>query len=132
MAASCAIPGWYAPVEICGRSYIDGATASNTSLDLLRPLVEEGSIDEVYVLAPMASEDPDRPRSPMARVERVMRRAVTRSIQAEAERLRSAGARVVVLSPGPHDLAAMGAPGSAPTCCGPPSSPRRQRSGRRD
>ena len=51
VCASCAIPAWYAPVRIGGRTYIDGGTASNASVDLVPP----GVYDEVYVLAPMAA-----------------------------------------------------------------------------
>ena len=35
VTASCAIPGWYAPVLIDGRRYVDGGTLSATSADLL-------------------------------------------------------------------------------------------------
>ena len=55
--ASCAIPGWYAPVSIDGRRYVDGGAWSSTNVDLLAGL----GLDEVYVLAPMASFDLDRP-----------------------------------------------------------------------
>ena len=108
VAASCAIPAWYSPVPIGDRSYIDGGTASNASADLVEPLVANGSIDEVFILAPMASVEPDRPRSPVVRLERAIRRVVTRGIQQDAARLRAAGARVVVLTPGPYDLDVMG------------------------
>ena len=50
VAASCAIPGWYAPVLVDGRRYVDGGTLSATSADL----VARDELDEVYVLAPMA------------------------------------------------------------------------------
>ena len=33
--ASCSIPGWYAPVRIGGRRYVDGGACSPTSLDLV-------------------------------------------------------------------------------------------------
>src|SRR4029434_8874067 len=36
VAASCAIPGFYRPVEIGGRRYVDGGTYSTSNLDLLR------------------------------------------------------------------------------------------------
>jgi NTE family protein len=62
----------------------------------------------VFILAPMASVEPDRPRSPIVRLERAIRRVVTRGIQQDAARLRAAGARVVVLTPGPYDLEVMG------------------------
>jgi NTE family protein len=105
VAASCAIPGWYEPVVIGGRRYVDGGTASPTSLDLLAGR----GLDEVYVLAPMASFAYDRPRSPAARAERHWRRAVTRRVVAEAATLRESGTSVVLLGPGPDDLRAMGA-----------------------
>jgi NTE family protein len=105
VCASCAIPAWYAPVRIDGRTYIDGGTASNASVDLVPP----GAYDEVYVLAPMAAVRPDNPRSPVAMIERRVRRAITRGIMQDVARLRAAGSRVVLLTPGPEDLALMGA-----------------------
>ncbi|MEO9239795.1 MAG: patatin-like phospholipase family protein, partial [Jatrophihabitantaceae bacterium] len=104
VCASCAIPAWYAPIRINGRSYIDGGTASNASVDLLPP----GHFDEVYVLAPMASLDPDNPRSPVAMVERRVRRAITRGIAHDVAQLRSDGTRVMLLTPGAEDLTMMG------------------------
>jgi NTE family protein len=103
--ASCAIPAWYAPVIIDGRPYVDGGTYSPASIDVLADL----ELDEVWVLAPMASFAVDRPRSPVARVERRFRRAATRRLLAEAMRLREAGTAVTMLGPGPEDLQLMGA-----------------------
>ncbi len=103
--ASCAIPGWYAPVSIGGRRYVDGGACSSTSLDLLAGL----GLDEVYVVAPMASFAPDRPRSVPARLERRFRRIVTRQLRREAEKVRESGTDVIMLGPGPADLAAIGA-----------------------
>ncbi len=105
VCASCAIPAWYRPVAVGGRSYIDGGTSSNTSLDLL-----VGSPPrEVYVFAPMASLTADSPRTPAALVERRVRHAITRRLVADVEALRDAGAEVTVLTPGPEDLREMGA-----------------------
>lgn len=104
VVASCSIPGWYPPVVIDGRPYIDGGAASNASVDLL----EGCGLDEVYVLAPMASVHVDSPRSAAARVERMVRRAVTRRVMADVARLEAAGTRVTVLTPGPQDLAEIG------------------------
>lgn len=104
VVASCAIPAWYPPMVIGGRSFIDGGAVSNASVDL----VAEASVDEVYVFAPMASLVPDRPRSPVSRVERAIRRAITKRIVADVQALRAAGMRVVLVTPGPEDLAAMG------------------------
>ncbi len=105
VTASCAIPGWYAPVVIDGRPYVDGGTLSPTSLDLLAG----AGLDEVYVLAPMASFAYDRPRAAMARAERRWRRLVTRRVLADAEVLRASGTAVTMLGPGPEDLQAIGA-----------------------
>ena len=104
VTASCSIPAWYPPRVIAGVPYIDGGTASNASVDLVDP----AAVDEVYVLAPMASVVVDRPRRPAARVERAIRRTVTRSTLTDIEQLRSAGVRVYLVTPGPEDLAAMG------------------------
>jgi NTE family protein len=104
VCASCSIPAWYAPVLIGGRAYIDGGTASNTSVDLLGP----EDFDEVFVLAPMAAVAPDSPRSPVAMVERRVRKLITRGIVNDVERLRAAGVRVTLLTPGPEDLETMG------------------------
>ncbi|MGQ0479683.1 MAG: patatin-like phospholipase family protein [Pseudonocardia sp.] len=103
--ASCAIPGWLAPRTIGGRRYIDGGAASVTSLDLLARTDE---LDEVYVLAPLASSRYDRPGDPLAHAERMVRRVVTGWLGREVRAVRSRGVRVHVIMPGPEDLAAMG------------------------
>ena len=105
--ASCAIPGWFIPQVIEGHRYVDGGIASSTSVGLLaRPAAPR--LDEVYVLAPMASHAYDHPRDPVACVERTVRRVITRWLDAEVRAARATGARVTVLTPGPADLAAMG------------------------
>lgn len=103
--ASCAIPGWYAPVTIGGRQYVDGGTCSSTSLDLLAG----SGLDEVFVVAPMAARDYDRPLSPASQLERRFRRTVTRRLHHEARKVLEAGTRVTVLAPGADDLRALGA-----------------------
>jgi NTE family protein len=103
--ASCSIPGWYEPKVIGGRRYIDGGVRSTTSLDLLA----KAGLDEVYVLAPMASYEMDRPRHPALRLERLFRRVITTALEVEVRRVRAMGTRVTVLTPGPDDLATMGA-----------------------
>lgn len=105
--ASCSIPGWFAPQTIGGRRYVDGGIASSTSLGLLaRPGAPV--LDEVFVLAPMASHHYDDPRDPLARMERRLRRLLTRWLDVEVAAVRATGTRVTVLTPGPADLAAMG------------------------
>jgi NTE family protein len=105
VVASCSIPGWYEPKVIGGRRYVDGGVRSSTSLDLLA----RAGLDEVYVLAPMASYRLDNPRNPAARLERLFRRWVTAALNVEVGRVRATGTKVTVLTPGPADLAAIGA-----------------------
>lgn len=102
--ASCAIPGWFAPVEIGGRSYVDGGTLSPTSLDL----VAGRGLDEVIVLAPIISFDYDEPTTLVARMERRFRRAMTKRALREAGKVRRSGTAVTLLGPGAADLEAIG------------------------
>jgi NTE family protein len=102
--ASCAIPGWYAPITIGGRRYVDGGACSSTSVDLF---AGQG-LDEVFVVAPMVSFAYDAPAGMAARLERRVRRAITRRLLREAEKVQAAGTRVTMLGPGPEDLEAIG------------------------
>lgn len=104
VVASCSIPGWYEPVTIGGQRYVDGGVCSVTSLDAMA----EAEVDQVYVLAPMASVVTDHPRRTVDRLERKFRRMVTRALLRSAQNLRSRGIEVTVLTPGPEDLAAIG------------------------
>jgi NTE family protein len=102
--ASCAIPGWFEPVTIGGRRYVDGGMWSATNVDLL----EDAGLDEIFVLAPMASAAYDAPGDWRARVERRLRVASTRRCLAESRKVQSRGTAVTVLGPGPEDLQLMG------------------------
>jgi NTE family protein len=104
VVASCSIPGWYEPAVIDGHHYVDGGVRSSTSMQSLA----RAGLDEVYVLAPMASLEPDRPARAAERLERRLRRRITRSLLREAAVLQAGGVRVTLLTPGPEDLAAMG------------------------
>lgn len=103
--ASCAIPGWYTPVRIGGRRYVDGGACSPASLDLVSSL----HLDEVIVLSPMTSLDYDRPVSLAARLERRFRRLVTKQLLGEVKKVAATGTTVTLLGPGAEDLAAIGA-----------------------
>ncbi|MEU8238999.1 patatin-like phospholipase family protein [Actinoplanes missouriensis] len=105
VVASCSIPGWHRPAVIGDRRYVDGGVRSSTSVDVLHREVH----DEIYVLAPMASHRTDRPRHPAARAERLVRQVFTAQLDREVRKVTRAGARVIVLTPGPADLEAMGA-----------------------
>jgi len=102
--ASCAIPGWFEPIEIGGRTYVDGGAWSATSVDVLRGL----DLDEVYVVAPMVSFETDEPESLLGRLERRWRGSVTRRCLHEADHLEVGGTTVTILGPGPVDLEAIG------------------------
>jgi len=102
--ASCSIPGWYAPVRIGGRRYVDGGACSPTSLDLVGRL----GLDEVVVLSPMTSLDYDAPLAVASRIERRFRRLVTKRVVGEVKKVAAGGTRVTLLGPGAEDLAAIG------------------------
>lgn len=104
VVASCSVPGWYEPKRIGERRYVDGGVRSTTSVALLARV----ALDEVYVLAPMASHETDSPRNPALRAERRFRRWVADRLAEEVRRVVATGARVTVLTPGPDDLRAMG------------------------
>ena len=103
--ASCAIPGWFQPVVIGGVPYVDGGAISATNVDLL---VGRG-LDEVVVIAPMASLEPDHPTAVGSRVERRWRLEVTKACLAEAALLEADGTRVTLMAPGALERAAIGA-----------------------
>jgi NTE family protein len=103
--ASCAIPGWYTPIAIGGRRYVDGGACSPTSLDLVLPL----GLDEVVVLSPMTSLDYDQPSTVAGRLERRFRRLVTKRLVGEVKKVAASGTRVTLLGPGAEDLDAIGA-----------------------
>jgi NTE family protein len=104
VVASCSIPGWHEPKTIGNRRYVDGGVRSAASVDVLH---REG-LDEVYVLAPMASHRTDRPLRPAWRAERFFRQALTAQLDREVRKIRATGTRVTVITPGPDDLRAFG------------------------
>jgi NTE family protein len=57
----------------------------------------------------MASTEPDHPLQPHLRLERRVRQLLTRLLLREAKALGARGTRVTVVTPGPRDLAVMGA-----------------------
>jgi NTE family protein len=105
VVASCSIPGWYAPAVIHGRRYVDGGVRSPHSLGILA----DAGLDEVWVLAPMASLEIGWTCRPQERLERRVRGLITGALLHEVRALRARGVRVNVLTPGPEDLAVMGA-----------------------
>ena len=106
VAASCAIPGYFAPVTIDGVDHVDGGVHSPTNADLLagtRPRL-------VVISSPMSM---DRSALRGMRPDRALRLGHRATLLREVATLRRAGATVVSLQPGPEDIAAMGPPGTA-------------------
>lgn len=104
VAASCAIPGFYRPVEIRGRRYVDGGLWSPSNLDILR----REDLDVVICLNPTSSRDHGPSKGPLDRVAQRLRREAGRRLGSEARRLREAGSEVVLIQPTARDLEAMG------------------------
>lgn len=112
VVASCSIPGWFAPTDIEGRSYIDAGFRFVTSADM----AAGHGLDEVFVLAPLASflEAPTRrdgERAPRFDwVERRWRRYLARRLRTEVAGLDHDGPQaIVVMTPSAAERAAMGA-----------------------
>jgi NTE family protein len=104
VAASCAIPGFYHPVKIAGRRYVDGGMYSNSNLDLLC----NEDLDLVICLNPTSTLHPLKAWNPAERVAGVARRASGRRLGSEAKKLRACGTEVVLIQPTGKDLEVMG------------------------
>lgn len=99
VAASCAIPGFYVPPRIGGRTYVDGGLWSVSNLDLLA----REELDLVICLNPTSSRD-----AAGTLPGRVLRAQAGRRLGREAKRVRAAGAEVVLVQPLAEDLEVMG------------------------
>jgi NTE family protein len=104
VAASCAIPGFYKPVEIGGRRYVDGGLWSTSNLDILR----SAGLDLVICLNPTSSLHPPFAWNPVERVAAAMRTMSGRRLGSERKKLVAAGTEVVLIQPTGDDHAAMG------------------------
>jgi len=92
VAASCCVPGIFAPVSIEGRRYVDGGVHSGTHADLALEL----GAQHVLVLAPFV-----RGNAGLARL-------MYQRLDAETLALREAGATVALLSPSREDSRVLG------------------------
>jgi NTE family protein len=104
VAASCAIPGFYRPVRIAGRSYVDGGIWSTSNLDIVKGI----GLDLVICLNPTSTLHPIRAANPMELVRLVTHTESGKRLGREAHRLQDEGTEVLLIQPTGRDLDAMG------------------------
>jgi NTE family protein len=97
VAASCAIPGWFAPVRIGGSRYVDGGAHSLTNLSQ----IAGADLDLVLVSAPLGHAGGSGYRN-------AIRPAARAQLALEAQSLRRQGVPVVAFQPTVEDQAVMG------------------------
>jgi NTE family protein len=100
VAASCAIPGFFHPVEIEGEAYIDGGAHSPTNADLLRGQ----DFDVVLVSSPMSVD----PRQGRPTLDLPLRLLWHRALRREVRSLRRRTTHVLTFEPGGELLQVMG------------------------
>lgn len=105
MRASWAIPGWYRPVHVESEQYADGGIMSPASADLVAPM----GLDEVVLIAPMASRPRAHPPGLAGRAEGLLRARMSGILDTEVATLEAAGTRVLRFHPDAEDLREMGA-----------------------
>lgn len=104
VAASCAIPGFFEPVSINGRRYVDGGLNSLCNLDLL----EASELDVVICFSALTSH---MTLNGSARVQRAVHSIfgpAVEQLDRQAKALIDRGVDVVVVEPAAKDQAAMG------------------------
>jgi NTE family protein len=99
VAASCAIPGYFRPVDIDGVAYIDGGVRSPTNADVLR----RADLDLAVILSPMSGR-----ALPSPSVGTVVRRHARGKVEAERAKLEAAGIATLLIEPGPEVIRAVG------------------------
>jgi NTE family protein len=97
VAASCAIPGWFAPVRIGEHRYVDGGAHSLTNLSRMAG----ADLDLVIVSAPLG-------RAGRRGYHGALRQAARAQLAMEAEVLRRRGIPVVAFQPTEADQTVMG------------------------
>jgi NTE family protein len=90
VAASCAVPGYFAGVKIRGETYIDGGVVSATNADVLASY----ELDLAIVVSPMTGETRWPP------VSKLVRQQCRRTLNQELRALQRRGIPTVVIEPG--------------------------------
>lgn len=101
VAASCAIPAYFAPVDIDGARYVDGGVHSPTNADLVAGL----GLDLVIISSPMSLAGRPRPR---ATADWAVRQWCRTQLDREAAGIKRRGTPVLALQPTADDAALMG------------------------
>jgi NTE family protein len=106
VAASCAIPGFFRPVKIGGRRYVDGGVCSVSNMDL----VAGRGLDLVICLNPLTSrsEGASGVGGVLDAIPAITRRASRGRLEREERKVRRFGTDVVIIEPTSEDHAAMG------------------------
>jgi len=97
VAASCAIPGLYAPVRIGRMTLVDGGVHSTTNLDV----AATAGCDLVICSAPMAFDTGGSMPSPLAQL---VRRIPARMVIDEMDLARRRGSEVLLIRPSAAEL----------------------------
>ena len=104
VAASCAIPGFFRPVKVGGRRYVDGGVCSPSNLDLLAGR----GLDLVICLNPLSSRAGSTGFPPLDRLNALGRANNGRRLGHEARKVRAYGTEVALIQPTADDHAVMG------------------------
>jgi NTE family protein len=99
MAASCAVPGYFAPVRIGDHTYVDGGAHSPTNAAILRGQ----DLDVVTVVSPMSG-----PPGAYLNLLSASRRHSARLLYREVRALERSGVQVLVFAPGDAEQEVMG------------------------
>jgi NTE family protein len=99
VSASCAVPGYFAPVMINGVAYVDGGVHSPTNAAVL----SRQGLDLVVIVSPLSGA-----HGLPGDVAGVVRRHAGFRLGLELRALRAAGVEVVLFEPDPAVLAVMG------------------------
>jgi NTE family protein len=99
VAASCSVPGYFAPVDVGGHAYVDGGVHSPTNAAILR----NRGLDLVLIVSPMSGPAGSRPD-----VYAASRRHSARVLRREVRALEATGVRTVVFAPRAAEQQVMG------------------------